>query len=136
MEQKDHLQISLCASFVIEPLEDYLEYWCKELGLTVDIQFAPYNQVFQQLLNPASLLNKTHGINFLFIRVEDWLRDLIDQPIAAQLEFLEKTASNLLDAIQRTRRNSVSPLIIGIVAFSDSDTYSSEVAAEINRHSQ
>jgi hypothetical protein len=38
------------------------------------IAFAPFNQVFQHLLDPASLLaTNQNGINVLLIRLEDWV---------------------------------------------------------------
>ena len=47
----------------------------KELEIPARPEFAPYNQVFQQLLDPASLLaTNTGGLNVLLIRLEDWLK--------------------------------------------------------------
>ncbi|HEX6292065.1 MAG TPA: amino acid adenylation domain-containing protein [Herpetosiphonaceae bacterium] len=43
------------------------------LDLPAQIAFAPYNQVFQQLLDPGSALaSNHHGVNLLLIRWEDW----------------------------------------------------------------
>src|SRR2546422_4124834 len=47
----------------------------KQLGIPIHIEFAPYNQVFQQLLDPSSLLAKNHeGFNLILLRLEDWQR--------------------------------------------------------------
>ncbi len=64
---------AISATFTAEPIQETLAFWFEELGLEYRIEFAPYNQVFQQLLDPASLLaaNAT-GINVLLLRLEDW----------------------------------------------------------------
>ena len=57
-EATDHaaLHVAICANFVAEPLEEPLQYWLGEMGVASSISFAPYNQVYQQLLDPSSLL--------------------------------------------------------------------------------
>ena len=46
-----------------------------ELGLEHRVEFAPYNQVFQQLLDPASLLAQNRaGFDVLLVRLEDWAK--------------------------------------------------------------
>jgi hypothetical protein len=67
--------IAIASTFTVEPVEDPLALWMDELGLPASIKFAPYNQVFQQLLDPASLLaTNRHGINIITVRIEDWQR--------------------------------------------------------------
>lgn len=66
--------IAISATFTSEPLEDVLNFWSKELAQNLDVQFAPYNQVFQQLLNPTSIqLQNQSGLNVILLRFEDWL---------------------------------------------------------------
>ncbi|MDQ6844661.1 MAG: amino acid adenylation domain-containing protein [Bacteroidota bacterium] len=115
--EDDHnkLNITICSSFVAEPLEEYMNYWNNELSLHLDIQFSPYNQIFQQLLNPLSLLNKNKGINILFIRMEDWLRDKSNLSAPAQIEFLNATYSELLSAIKNADKTTLTPYLVGIV---------------------
>ncbi len=65
--------ITIAATFTSEPIEDSLSYWLAEIGVPYSIEFAPYNQVFQELLNPASLLaNNQDGVNIVLVRFEDW----------------------------------------------------------------
>jgi len=60
-------------TFTSEPLEEPLRFWIDELQISTGIKFAPFNQVFQQLLDPASVLaTNCQGINVLLIRVVDW----------------------------------------------------------------
>src|SRR6185437_9811245 len=64
--------IAIAATFTAEPVEEPLRYWMKKLELPVQIEFAPFNQVFQQLLDPASVLGKNaRGANVVLLRVAD-----------------------------------------------------------------
>ncbi|WP_171475166.1 HAD-IIIC family phosphatase [Frigoriglobus tundricola] len=65
----------MAANFTAEPIEPYLRFWLDRLGLTGDIEFAPYNQIIQELLSPNSLLSSNReGINLILIRIEDGVR--------------------------------------------------------------
>src|SRR5262245_24866945 len=69
------LPIVIAATFTAEPIEMPLRFWLKELGYGGTISFAPYNQVFQQLLDPTSALGQyDDGINLVLVRFEDWTR--------------------------------------------------------------
>jgi acyl carrier protein len=64
---------AISSTFTAEPLAEPLKHWAKELGLKPRIEFAPYNQVFQQLLDPSSLLARNkQGLNVILVRVDDW----------------------------------------------------------------
>jgi FkbH-like protein len=50
-----------------------LAFWLRELDLPGEIRFASYNQVFQELLDPAGLFARNAGgINVVLVRFEDW----------------------------------------------------------------
>ncbi len=67
--------IAVSATFTAEPLEESLAFWASELGWRCEVRFAPYNQVFQQLLDPQSLLLQNRsGVNIVLVRPEDWIR--------------------------------------------------------------
>jgi FkbH-like protein len=71
--------IAITATFTAEPIEESLAFWMEELGIQSEIKFAPYNQVFQQLLAPSSLLSENqNGVNVIFLRLEDWQRYGVD----------------------------------------------------------
>jgi HAD superfamily phosphatase (TIGR01681 family) len=71
MPQEDR-SIAICATFTAEALEPALNFWVSELGLECPIRFAGYGQVFQQLLDPNSLLGTNRGYNLVLVRLEDW----------------------------------------------------------------
>ncbi len=68
--------IAIAASFTAEPLEDALGFWMQQLDLPSKIEFAPYNQIFQELLNPNSgLAQNQDGVNLVLLRLEDWSQE-------------------------------------------------------------
>jgi amino acid adenylation domain-containing protein/FkbH-like protein len=65
--------IAVCGTFTTEPLEEPLRFWLNELEIPSQVKFAPFDQVFQQLLDPASILaTNKNGLNVLLIRLNDW----------------------------------------------------------------
>jgi FkbH-like protein len=75
--------IVVAATFVAEPLKGPLSCVLGEVGIREDIVFAPYNQVFQQLLDPTSELGQNvSGTSILLVRVEDFVRDQPDLELA------------------------------------------------------
>jgi FkbH-like protein/FkbM family methyltransferase len=68
--------IVVAATFTAEPVEDSLLFWGDLLGLPVRVGFAPYNQVFQELLNPDSQLRRNRdGLNVILVNLADWTGD-------------------------------------------------------------
>jgi FkbH-like protein len=81
------LRVRVAATFTAEPLEESLGHWLRKLGFSPDITFAPYGQVFQELLKPACLDARNTGvINLLLVRVEDWFRFASGRLSAEKLE--------------------------------------------------
>ena len=65
--------IVAAATFTAEPIADAVRFWAAELDLPIDIRFAGYNQVFQELLDPSSLMSRnSSGLNVVALRLEDW----------------------------------------------------------------
>jgi len=81
--RKPSQTMAIAGSFTCEPVGDSLGFWMEKLELPAVSRFADYNQVFQQLLDPSSLISaNTQGMNVVLLRVEDWLRDLPPATIA------------------------------------------------------
>ena len=63
----------VAATFTAEPVEDALQFWGGHLEFPVQVSFAPYNQVFQELLNPASQMRRNQeGVNVMLLNLDDW----------------------------------------------------------------
>src|ERR1035441_1934130 len=45
----------------------------REVGVSAELRFAAYHQVFQELLDPGGLLARnTSGVNVVLVRFDDW----------------------------------------------------------------
>ncbi|HKS06195.1 MAG TPA: FkbM family methyltransferase [Gemmatimonadaceae bacterium] len=65
--------VAIAANITAEPIEDSLRFWSDHFGMPLRFEFAPYNQVFQQLLDPASAFRTNRdGVNVAMIALEEW----------------------------------------------------------------
>jgi amino acid adenylation domain-containing protein/FkbH-like protein len=126
------LPVNVCASFVAEPVEEYMEYWGTEFEMNLKVSFAPYNQVFQQLLDDGGILRRNGGINVLLLRVEDWLRDLKDLSPAAQSAHLSQTYAELTHLLEHVGPLSSTPYLVGVAPASNDPRFGTEVNALID----
>lgn len=63
----------IASNFTAEPIEDSLNFWGDHFGVPVQLEFAPYNQVFQQLLDPGSAFRRNRdGVNVILLGLEEW----------------------------------------------------------------
>lgn len=96
----DDRAIAITATFTAEAIQPGLSFWAGELGLDSEIRFAGYNQVFQELLDPAGLFGRNRGVNVVLVRFEDW-----------RTAGVEEEARRLADALRSAARFSA-PLIV------------------------
>jgi FkbH-like protein len=110
--------IAVTANFTAEPLGDSLRFWMKELEFPCAIEFGPYDQVFQQLLDPASALSKNkRGLNVVLIRLEDWARGAAEMKSGLEgegsiEERLERHATDLMVALRNAGEQSAVPYLL------------------------
>ncbi|MGE5329382.1 MAG: amino acid adenylation domain-containing protein [Deltaproteobacteria bacterium] len=75
-KQAKETPVKVVSTFTAEPIQDYIQWWGKKFGHNLKVEFAGYNQVFQELLDPNSILSKNKdGINIILIRFEDFIRN-------------------------------------------------------------
>ena len=101
--------LAISATFTAEAIQPALAFWTRELGLPAEIRFAAYNQVFQELLDPAGLLARNAGgVNVVLVRFDDW-------PAAGAAEFV--------DAVRAAAGRMTVPVIVvlcpGALQFDD-----------------
>lgn len=117
------LTIAIAASFTADPLRDGLRFWAQKLQLPFEIQFAGYNQIFQELVNPTGVLGANRsGLNVLLVRPSDWQRyksgltkGVIDpRTLAADVD-------DFVASVGRAATESSVPFIIVICPFSNPD---------------
>jgi len=72
-DEKKAAHLVIAANFTAEPMEDSLKFWGDHFGVPIHIEFAPYNQIFQQLLDAGSAFRKNRdGVNVVLLRLEEW----------------------------------------------------------------
>ena len=65
--------IVVAATFTAEPIADVFRFWSDTLSLPTRLSFAPYSQVFQQLLDSDSPFRRNRdGCNVILLNLADW----------------------------------------------------------------
>src|SRR6202158_3315246 len=65
--------LAVASNFTAEPLEDSLKFWAAHFNLQTNIEFAPYDQIFQQLLQTESAFRRNSaGVNIILLQLEKW----------------------------------------------------------------
>jgi iturin family lipopeptide synthetase A len=110
---KPPISVVISATFTAEPIKDYIRWWGRQFQLDVDVVFAPYNQVFQQLLQETGEISTNQGINVLLIRFEDWLRDVNESvPDEDKCKQLENNYRQLRDIFINKKKQV--PYLVGV----------------------
>lgn len=103
--------VAVSATFTADPLQDTLAFWFRELDWDLPIRFAPYNQVFQQLLDPASLLaGNRGGFDIVLVRFEDWFRY---RPADGEFD-LRANVEQLVKVLRSAALSFSATIIVGI----------------------
>ncbi|MBT6488683.1 MAG: HAD-IIIC family phosphatase, partial [Deltaproteobacteria bacterium] len=101
----------VASTFTADPVAESMHYWMGNLHMPGQVALADYNQIFQELLDPASLFARnTLGANIVLVRFEDWLR--FQKDVADPWDHLERTASELLDALKQASARMSVPLLV------------------------
>lgn len=117
--------IALTATFTAEPIAEPLHFWMNELESPCAIKFAPYNQVFQELLDPGSTLSMNScGLNVVLIRLEDWWHGakglgIGDEDYEGSKARVQRNAKDLHDALTSALSNSRVPFLLCLCPFSE-----------------
>jgi FkbH-like protein len=100
------------ATFTAEPIEEPLKFWMGELEMDYKIEFAPYNQVFQNLLDPSSSLRRNKdGFNVLLVRFEDW-QQFKGADLANAKESIQRNVDELISATRAAAATNLATYIV------------------------
>ncbi len=120
------LDLAVVATFTADPIEEALAMWRRELRLDGRIRLAPYGQVFQELLDPGSLLARNRdGANVILVRFEDWMR--------AGREDLEQSAADLVAALKGASGRCPAPHLVVLCPPSPAALAQPELAERLHR---
>jgi FkbH-like protein len=123
--QNQRQTIAIAATFTSDLVEEFLTFWMQELGMECQIEFAAYNQVFQQLLDSSSQLSQNkNGINVILVRFEDWQKYEKDFPPAVTpstaniyediCENIERNVQDFVLALKSSAQRSGTPHLVFI----------------------
>lgn len=106
-------RIAIAATFTVDLLLRPLQFWMRTLQIPAEVELAPYAQIMQQLLSAQSALSRNAtGLNVLVLRLDDWIRDRLDEPVESNLQHLERASREFLKAVDAYRgRNGAATLI-------------------------
>jgi amino acid adenylation domain-containing protein/FkbH-like protein len=105
--------VVITSTFTAEPIEAALAFWMKELGVNAEVNFAPYNQVFQQLLDPSSIFSSnSDGFNIVLLRLSDWHRFEQNASDAEAKQTIERNLRELIEALQSAAQRATSPILV------------------------
>ena len=103
------------AGITAEPLQESLQYWMKKLELPASVSFAPFNQVFQQLLDPSSLLSSNpQGLNVVLVRLEDWENTTASGAQAEEDDNVQRSVNDFILALKSAAARQSTPYLICI----------------------
>jgi len=106
--------IAIAATFTADPLLPALQSVLNEAGLALDVRFAPYNQLFQELLSSTSLLALNEGgVNVVLVRVEDFVREVED--IEQALTTIRRTVTELANALSHHTQRARVPTVFAVM---------------------
>ncbi|MBI4206778.1 MAG: FkbM family methyltransferase [Betaproteobacteria bacterium] len=66
-------RLVIASNFTVEPIEDALNFWGAHFSAPLHLEFAPFDQIFQQLLDGESALRRNRdGVNVILLALEEW----------------------------------------------------------------
>ncbi|MGH9633040.1 MAG: HAD-IIIC family phosphatase, partial [Bryobacteraceae bacterium] len=119
-------QFCFSATFTAEPIQPVVSFWGKQLNTDFAVSFAPYNQLYQTLLDPiGEFARNQNGVNVLLVRLEDLSQfDTWDE---AAIGKLEESVRQLVEACRQASGRMPVPLIFCFCP--PSEAFASERAA-------
>jgi amino acid adenylation domain-containing protein/FkbH-like protein len=111
---RQKLSVAIASTFTSEPVAESLGFWMEQLRVPCKFRFASFNQVFQELLDPSSLLATNEGgVNVILVRLEDWLGEGLSHDAAA-CGALESHVEEFLRALRSAARRSTVGHLLGV----------------------
>ena len=127
VRSKDAHTIAVSGTYTVEPLCEPLRYWFQQLDVDARIEFAPYNQAFQQLLDPGSLFAKNQrGLNVILLRLEDW-SGASEGTTLNQLENINRNLREFVAAVNEASSRSAVPYLVCFCPASNHSLIANEI---------
>lgn len=102
-------RFAVAATFTAEPLRPAIAFWGRQLHAGFEPRFAPYNQVLQTLIDPASEFGaNTHGVNIVLVRIEDL------GPLDGSAGQFEANVAQLAGELRTASSHLAAPLLLSL----------------------
>ena len=125
-------RVAVIASFTAELLDESLSYLSERLGLGLELHFAPYAQVFQELLAVrAGGAARAAELVLLLLRPEDLVQGL--EPGRAREERLLANAEALANLLAEMRRDGAPALLLALCPLSEAAQEDASFSRAIER---
>ncbi len=125
-------KLVVAATFTARPLEESLRFWREQFEIPFDIEFAPYGQIFQSLLDPASAwMQNKQGANLALVRIEDWVQGTTSLDDFAVR--LEANVAEFLEVLGAAQSQTSAPGMLAVCLPSNVIAQDVERAEIINR---
>lgn len=114
--EEKRLQLVLAATFTAEAMQEAFDYWFERLGWQNRVAFAPFNQIFQTLLDPGSLLRSNPDQPaVVLLRFDDLLGRSEQSTELGSPENIARLNTNLnelVEAVEQAARAASAPLLV------------------------
>ncbi len=105
--------LAVAASFTADPVLPFLAFWMEEIGIPARLELAPYNQIFQQLLDTAGAFARNRaGVNLVLVRASDLLGSLDAGEVPGQIA--ERSADELAAAVRAAAAGAAATYLVCI----------------------
>jgi len=125
--QSPPLSIRIAANFTVEPIEEFLNYWMTALGIASQIRIAPYNQVFQQLLESGLLRSNRGGVNLVAVDLD---ARLPPGPMAESAPKLQRAIADFMSVLRSSGSSGAGGAVLIFPAAEHQDDDRSSAIAE------
>ena len=121
------VSIRIAGNFTVEPITEFLANWMTVLGIDSEIQIAPYNQVFQQLLEGGLLWANRGGVNLVALDLDAWLPA---GPLADARPKFDEVITDFVSAL-RTSNNRGADGVVLVFPVADHPNRNGECASAV-----
>ena len=130
----EQISINVAASFTADLLEVPLRFWMEELRMQARIEFAPYGQLFKQLLSyNNSSSNSNNEFNVHLVRLEDWGGASANNVMGSFESEIERNVGDFLQYIRSALERSPAAFIVCLCPPSRHRTANSEARVFIRK---
>ncbi len=106
--------LSICATFAIDPIKEYIEFWADQLPFDLGVTLAPYNQVLRELLITSGDDSEITKFRLIGIRPEDFTRFMSTKDEGKRKDFVRDAWIMYGDAVRKSCESSSDIFLVAV----------------------